>query len=276
MTWTVVVLENLLLALVPLLVGLTIDGLLAGELRNLGVMVAVLLVLGGVAVARRLYDTRVFGAIRLHLGTELQRRAPTLQVTKRTVRIDLSRELVDFLEVQVPDLIMAVVQITVSLAVLTWFDMRLGLACLLVIAGMLVVYACFHRSFFHINGLLNDQKERQIEVLAAGGRLGVFRHLKALRSHEIAISDKEALLYGSIFLLQVAFVAFNLYQGGRIAEITAGQFFSIAAYSWDYVEAALLLPLALQSWSRLSEICGRLNRQDDEAPDMPSPNSPSP
>jgi len=261
-TWVIVLLENVLLALVPLLVGLTIDGLLAGRLNELGWMVAALLLLGGIAVGRRVYDTRVYGAIRLHLGAELQRRIPLLEVSKRNVRIDLSRELVDFLEVQVPDLMTAVVQICVSLAVLTWFDLHLGLASVLVVLGMLLVYACFHRSFFRLNGLLNDQKERQIEVLASGRRLDVFRHLKVLRRHEISISDTEAVLYGGIFLLQVVFVAFNLVQGSRIDGISAGQFFSIAAYSWDYVEAALMLPLALQSWTRLSEICGRLNRTD--------------
>jgi len=262
-TWFIVLVENGLLALVPLSVGMTIDGLLAGRLLELGWLVVLLVALGCVAVGRRFYDTRVYGTIRLRLGAELQRRNPAMHVSKHSVRIDLSRELVDFLEFQVPELMTAVVQIGVSLAVLIWFDVRLGLSCGLVVSGMLLIYACFHKKFYRFNGLLNDQKERQIDILAAGGRRGVFRHLRALRGHEVSISDMEAVLYGGIFLLQIAFIAFNLFQASRIDGVSAGQFFSIATYSWDYVEAALLLPIALQSWSRLSEICNRLNGPDD-------------
>lgn len=261
-TWAVVLLENVLIALVPLFVGLTIDGLLAGRLQELGWMAAILVALGVFAVGRRIYDTRAYGFIRLHLGAELHRRNPALQVSKRSARIDMSRELVDFLEDDVPGLITAGVQIAVSLAVLTYFDYQLGVSSVLVVLGMLLVYACFHGSFYRFNARLNEQKERQVDVLSAGGRLDIFRHLRALRQHEVSISDAEAILYGSIFLLQIGFIAFNLYCGAGIENITAGQIFAVATYSWEYVEAALMLPIALQGWSRLREISRRINAVD--------------
>ncbi len=261
-TWGAVLLENLLIALIPLFIGLSIDGLLAGRMHELGVMVAILVALGGVAVARRIYDTRAYGTIRLHLGSELQRRSAGLQVSKRTVRIDMSRELVDFLEREVPELIAAFVQISVSLAVLAYFDVLLGVSAVLVIVGMLVIYACFHRRFYTFNARLNEQQEKQVDILHAGSRRHVFRHLRALRQHEVSISDTEAIVYGGIFLLQIAFIAYNLFVGAGIESITAGQIFSIASYSWQYVESALLLPMALQSWSRLSEITARINAVD--------------
>ena len=264
-------LENVLIALVPLFVGLTIDGLLAGRLQELGWMIAILVTLGGFAVGRRIYDTRAYGSIRLHLGTELHRRNPALKVSKRSARIDMSRELVDFLEEGVPGLITAVVQIFVSLAILAYFDLHLGVSSVLVVLGMLTVYACFHGSFYRFNARLNAQKERQVDILAAGEKVGVFKHLRALRRHEVAISDAEAILYGSIFLLQIGFIAFNLYRGAGIDEVTAGQIFSIATYSWEYVEAALMLPIALQAWSRLSEISSRINAVEADVSEARSP-----
>ena len=48
-----------------------------------------------------------------------------------------------------------------------------------------------------------------------------------------------------------------------IMEITAGRIFSIVTYSWEFVESALVLPLTLQSWSRLAEIINRTNKHDD-------------
>jgi hypothetical protein len=41
--------------------------------------------------------------------------------------------------------------------------------------------------------------------------------------------------------------------------ISLGNIFSIVSYSWEFVEAAVTFPMALQGWSRLSEIIQRLN-----------------
>lgn len=262
-TWTIVFAENCLIALIPLLIGLSIDGLLAGRVSELGWMMAVLCGLCFLAVGRRIYDTRAYGTIRLHLGDELHQRCSSLHVSRRNARIDMSRELVDFLEHEAPQLIAALIQLSVSLTILTYFDMSLGLSSLLVLAGMLLVYACFHKRFYNVNRKLNEQREQQVDVLTRGERLGIFRHLRALRRHEVAISDTEAFVYGGIFLLQVGFIVFNLYQAAGLAGITAGRIFSIASYSWEFVEAALTLPIALQSWSRLSEITRRINSNGD-------------
>lgn len=66
-----VMVENLLIAMVPLLIGLSIDGFLAGRQDDLAV---VLVLLGAIAVGKRLYDTRVYGMIRVRLGGNWSRR----------------------------------------------------------------------------------------------------------------------------------------------------------------------------------------------------------
>jgi len=259
-TWGIVLVENLLIALIPLFIGLSIDGLLAGRPDELITMTAILVVLGAIVVGRRCYDTRVYGTIRLRLGLAVDDRNPAISVSVRNARLEMSRELVDFLEEEAPALITALIRVIVSFAVLAYFDFRLGMSSFLVIIAMIALYSCFHRRFYRFNARLNEQTERQVDALAMGCRLGVFRHLRALRRSEVAISDTEAVVYGGIFLLQIAFIVYNLYIGAQLPDVTAGNIFSIATYSWEYVEAALLLPIALQSWSRLSEITVRINR----------------
>ena len=259
-TWLIVLVENVLIALVPLLIGFAIDGLLAGRSVEIAGLGGVLVMLAMVAVARRIYDTRIYGTIRVGLGIALYRKHRALQVSKSSARLDMSRELVDFIEHQVPQLITAVIQIVISLVVLTYFDGQLGIAAVAVVIAMVAVYACFHRRFYRVNATLNEQRERQVDVIGNRRCLGVFRHLRALRQGEVALSDTEAMVYGAIFVLQIAFIVHNLYGAAQLPEITAGTIFSIATYSWEYVEAALLLPIALQDWSRLSEITSRLNR----------------
>lgn len=258
-TWLIVLAENVLIAFIPLLIGLSIDGLLAGRMSELVVLTLVLVLLGAVAVSRRIYDTRIYGTIRLDLGNVLHHRNTGLDVSRSNARLDMSRELVDFLEHQAPELITAIIQITVSLSILTYFHLKLGISSGLVLVSMVAVYGVFHRRFYRLNSALNEQLEQQVTVLGGGTRLGVFRHLRALCKHEVSISDTEAFVYGGIFLLQIALIVYNLYLGAQLPGITAGVIFSIATYSWEYVEAALALPVALQSWSRLSEITTRIN-----------------
>jgi len=258
-TWFLVLIENLLMAVTPLLMGFSIDGLLAGRVQELMWLALVLLLWTLVAVVRRLYDTRVYGSVRIELGTSVTDKHAKLNVSARNARLDMSRELIDFLEEEVPELITAIIQITITLIILSSFDLYLGLSCLLVTIGMLLIYAFFHKSFYRLNAAFNEQSEKQVDILHQGRRLSIFRHLRSLRLSEVRISDTEATVYGAIFLIQIVFMIFILYWSAQLAGITAGRIFSIATYAWEYLDIALLLPMTLQSWSRLSEITERIN-----------------
>ncbi len=259
MTWSLVIVENILMALIPLLIGFAIDGLLAGEFQELFLMTGVLILLTVVAVLRRIYDTRAYGTIRVALGNALIGRNPDQAVSTQNARLDMARELVDFLEEDAPEILTAVIQIAVALIVLYSFHAYLTLSAVTVLVAMIMVYSLFHGRFYRLNAALNEQMERQVSVLEAREQRSLSRHLSALRLWEVRLSDTEALVYGLIFVLQIVFIAYNLWLGTTIADMTAGRIFSIVAYSWEYVEAAIVLPIALQSLSRLREITNRLN-----------------
>ncbi len=258
-TWLLVVLENVLMACLPLLMGQTIDGLLAGKTASLMLLAGVFALLVVVSVVRRIYDTRVYGTLKVELGLRLLERQPDLAVSVRSARLDMSRELVDFLENEVPLLFTSVIQLTVSLIILAGFAGQLAWAAVALTLSMLALYACFHRRFFRLNAALNAQQERQVSVLQRALPWQFHRHLRMLRRWEVKLSDSEAWLYGGIFLLALLFIVHNLMASVTVAPVTAGNIFSIVSYSWEFVEAMLGLPVALQSWSRLKEITQRIN-----------------
>jgi hypothetical protein len=80
-----------------------------------------------------------------------------------------------------------------------------------------------------------------------------------LRRIEVRISDTESIVYGAIFVVLLGLVVFNLWYATANLTITSGTIFSIVTYSWELVDAALAFPMALQGWSRLSEIMQRIN-----------------
>ena len=258
-TWLFVLVENTLMALIPLFIGRAIDALLgheSGALWEISVLMGALI---AVSVARRAYDTRAYGTMRVWFGSELVTRLGERPVSQVNARLDMSHEMVDFLEGYVPELLTAVVQVVVSIIILWHFDARLGASGLAVIALLGMIYALFHKRFYSLNGDLNAQMEQQVQILEQRRHESLVTHLKRLRRCEIRLSDTDAVLYGAIFVAMFAFVLTNLWLASTIPAITAGVIFAILSYSWELVESGTALPMVLQQWTRLSEIRERLN-----------------
>lgn len=274
LTWAMILGETALMALIPLFIGFAIDGLLAGGMQELWTLAAIMAALIVVAVIRRVYDTRVYGTVRVELGKAQAARSTDLPVSAVNARLGMGRELVDFLEHTLPEAMAAGVQLVIAVIVLYAFSPVLALAGGLAAVAMVAVYALFHRRFYRLNGALNQQTERQVSILERRKLRPVHLHLLRLRRQEVRLSDTEATLYGAIFILLLGMILFNLWFATTELTITVGTIFSIISYSWEFVESALALPITLQNWSRLSEIMRRLNAGSRSAGDGPIACSP--
>jgi hypothetical protein len=260
LTWLLILCETALTALVPLFIGFAIDGLLASDTEALFQLIAVLTVLILVSVIRRAYDTRVFGTVRVEMGKAQAARAANLPISTLNARLGMGRELADFLEADLPLAMTSFVQLIISLIVLYIFDPMLALAGASSVAIMLVIYSLSHARFYRLNGQLNQQTEQQVGILETRKPQRLMTHLTRLRGIEVRISDTESIIYGGIFVVLLGLVVFNLWYATANLSITSGTIFSIVTYSWELVDAALAFPMALQGWSRLSEIMQRINQ----------------
>lgn len=260
-TWLLTLIETALMTLIPLFIGFAIDGLLSGELASLSRLAMVLGALIAVSVVRRVYDTRAYGTIRVDLGGELIARSSEVRISRQNAQLGMARELVDFLEEQVPALMNSVVQLVISFAVLFLFDPILAYAALAGAVSMIVIYGLFHRRFYRLNGYHNQQTEKQVGILEAKMPDSLAGHLQRIRHVEVKLSDTEAYVYGAIFVVLMGFILFNLWFAATNMTTTAGTIFAIISYSWEFVESALIIPATVQGWSRLSEITQRINRE---------------
>ena len=194
-TWLLVLLENTLLALIPLFIGRAIDALLANEVGALWEVAAVMAALLLVASVRRTYDTRCYGTMRVRFGAEVVNRIGERPVSQVNARLDMSREMVDFLEAHVPELLTACVQIIVSIAILWTFGTQLGISALTVIVGIGVVYALFHRRFYRLNSDLNSQNR----ATGRGARTAQ-TYVVARAPHALAAVRSATVRYRSVFI----------------------------------------------------------------------------
>ena len=259
-TWGLTLLETTIFALFPLLIGRAIDGLLTGDTTAFQQFIVAMTVLLVVATGRRIYDTRAYGSMRIELGRAQAERAGGEQVSVTNARVLMGRELVDFLETQAPMSITGLIQIIVSITVLFTFHGLLALSASVAAISMVVIYGLFARRFFTLNSDLNHQAEAQVSALEARDLIKITAHLTGLRRHEVRLSDTESVVYGLIFTALLSMLAFNLWFAATQIAATPGQIFSIVSYSYEFVQSAVLLPMALLSLTRLSEITERINK----------------
>ena len=259
-TWSLTLLETALWVVLPLLLGFAIDGLLVRDFEPFWHMVGVLGTLVIVAVLRQLIDTRIFGTMRVELTQVLAERNRGLSVSALNARVLMARELVDYLEQEMPILMAAVVQLAASVVILFTYHWALSASAVLAGLIMLFVYGKFHGRFFRLNRASNARAEKQVRILETRTGPAFGRHLRLLRHWEVRLSDTEALGYGLIYAVLMILVVFNLGFTALIMAASAGAIFAIVTYSWEFMDAALSLPEALQQWSRLSEIIERINK----------------
>lgn len=258
-TWILTLGETVLYVLLPLLMGRAIDGLLAGDGSDFRVLLVVLGVVLVLATARRIFDTRAYAGIRMALATALFERSAAGPVSVTNARTLMARELADFLEIHVPESMIALVQVVVSLGLLFSFADTLAVAAGLATLGILVIYGVFAGRFFRINRALNEQTEQQIVSLQSRDLGRVTLHFLSLRRQEVRLSDTESLVYGLIYLILLSMLAFNLWFAATGAGASPGEIFAIVTYSFEFVESAVALPVLLQTLTRLEEITLRIN-----------------
>ncbi len=262
-------LEVVILALVPLAFGTAIDALLATvalqALQPPALLLGALLI---ISVARRAWDTRVFGTLRVAASTALIDRGAGKTVSTRAAQVEMARELVDFLEEQWPLLLASGVQLGVALVVLFGFGVPFGVGGVLSVAVVLGLYALFQPRFYRLTRALNGLSESQVSVLQAARRGTISRFFRQRRAREVALSDLDSALYGAIYAVMFAFVLGNLWLASlptgpspaATELVTAGSIFVVVSYSWALVESAAQLPATAQHWTRLTEIQERLSK----------------
>lgn len=248
-----------MLASLPLLIGWSIDGLLNDDFYPFFWLIVTMALLLATGIFRRLLDTRAYGTMRVELGAAVAGNKKNRHLSATNAQVDMSGELIDFLETEAPLLLTAIIHAIYSIAFLLTFHAVLAATATTAILASLLIYLLFGRHIFQLNGALNNQSEKQVAVLERTKGQDFRDHLSLLRWHRVRLSDLEALVYGLIFALLLSMLGFNLWFATTQTDASPGQVFSIVVYSYEFIESAIMLPMALESLTRIAEITDRIN-----------------
>ena len=261
LTLGLVVLEAAGWILFPLVIGRAIDSVLADSTRGLYEFAVLGIVTMGIAVVRRLVDSRAYARIYVTLGEEMAESAAGSSTSTRTARLGMLREIVEFFENSLPELINAVLGLVGTVLILAALNVPVFLGCLVIAVATVVLYALTGRLTMRYNRGLNDEHERQVDAVDSGdpGRLAT--HLRAMMRWNIRLSDLEAANFGINWVFMIALLVFAV-SAATTETAEYGAVFAIVMYVFQFVESMLMLPFFYQQWLRLREISGRLAAED--------------
>jgi len=257
LTVSLVVLEAAGWVLFPLVIGRAIDSVLGDSTRGLYEFAALGIVTMGIAVGRRLLDSRAYGRIYITLGEEMAASAAASSTSTRTARLGMLKEIVEFFENSLPQLINSVIGLGGTVLILAALNLPVFLGCLGVAVGTVALYALTGGLTMRYNQGLNDERERQVDAVESGDPARVGVHLRALMRWNIKLSDLEAVNFGVVWLFLMGLLVFSI---GSAAQQTLeyGTVFAVVMYVFQFTDSVLVLPLYYQQWLRLREIAGRL------------------
>ena len=255
-TMSMLTLERLCDVAVPFVLGIAINDLIAGSYRGIWLLAALELAVLTIGTLRRLYDTRVYARMYTEIADRTAKTS-TLPVTKRAARLQLGRELVDFFEWELPQLVAAVIGIVGAFAMLLYLLPLVGGISVL-IAGLIgLVFVASKRRMFGLNKLLNNELERQVTMLERDTDISRHLHLGRLARWRIHLSDMEAANFALAELMLAALIigAVVITTG---TGMSVGGVFAVLTYLIDLAEGLVVLPWTYMQSIRAQEIGGRM------------------
>ncbi|MEO1244838.1 MAG: ABC transporter six-transmembrane domain-containing protein [Pseudomonadota bacterium] len=255
-TLSLLAVERMLGVAVPFVLGVAINDLIAGSFRGVWWLIGLESVALLIGTARRLYDSRVYAGIYTDVADNTAQRTD-LSVSRRAARLGLARELVDFFEWELPELLAALVGILGALAMLLYLLPTVG--GLSIVVGVLVgvVFAISRNRMFNLNKLLNNELERQVTMLESGRVFSRWRHLSRLARWRIHLSDLEAANFAIAELFLSALIIGAVVLTVRTG-LSVGEVFAVLTYLIGLAENLIVLPWTYQQSIRAHEIGGRI------------------
>ena len=257
LTVLLVVLEAAGWVFFPLVIGRAINSVLADSARGLYELAALGIVAMGIAVLRRIVDSRAYAGIYTTLGEEMVARDAESSTSTRTARLGMLKEIVEFFENSLPELIVSVVGLVGTVLILSALNFPIFVGCLIVTAVTVTIYALTGNLVTRYNEGLNNEHERRVDIVHSGNPVRVARHLRRVMRWNIRLSDLEAANFGVNWLFMIALLVYSV---SAAAEQTVeyGTVFAVVMYVFEFMESMMMLPFYYQEWLRLKEISGRL------------------
>jgi ABC-type multidrug transport system fused ATPase/permease subunit len=266
LTYSLFSLEMLGALLRPFFLGLAINDLIKGSYHGLIILSIIHLCWLIIGTIRHMYDTRTFTSIYSSMVTRfLSKRNQDADISMLSAHSTLSKELVDFLESDLPYILEALYNIFGSLVLLYFYESNVVLICFAILLPVGVISYFYGEKMSALTKMKNDELEKQVSVIAFGNKDSINKHYNKLRSLQIKISDKEAWNFGMIEILVLIVIGLSLVVSSKLfgTILLAGNIIGIYNYILKFVSGLDTIPYTVQRFSLLKDIIKRIDYQSE-------------
>ncbi|WP_457566874.1 ABC transporter six-transmembrane domain-containing protein [Enterobacter asburiae] len=264
-TFFLVVAENVTFLLYPVLAGIAINAILAGETLNAALYGLMVLCMWFIGAARRSVDTRTFARIYAGLAVSVVQAQRKYQLNHSAIaaRVTLSREYVDFFEMHLPLLITSLSSLFGAAIMLMFIEFWAGVMCFAIVFILLGFVSGYARKNEWLFMRLNNRLEKEVDYVHKAGTATLHRHYSTLARLRIALSDREAWGYLWVGVLVAALFTLTIVWMTRSTGITAGHIYSVMTYMWMFATSLDDAPQLLEKFSQLRDIGKRVSTDDE-------------
>ena len=247
--------------LFPLVIGLSVDDLLEDSFRGLYVLLGLIVAVLLIGAARRFYDTRAYAVIYRDLGETMvaHKAEQGVATTSLSALANLLQEIVEFFEHSAPELLGVVVSFVGVSIMLGLIDVTVMGLCLGGSVLVVLIYAFSSKRIYRYNEHMNDEFEKQVDVLEDRRPRRVRVHLGRIMKWTIRLSDLETVNYSLGWMVMASVLAGSIYLIVENATISYGIKITSIMYVFEYIGVVMSLPLFYQQLVRLQEITARLS-----------------
>ena len=257
-TLGLILLEVALTLLFPLFIGNAIDSTINGNYKDaleLGALGIAVLVIG---VVRRLFDSRFYSQIYQHIGSEVVSKMKDQAPSKKTARLSMTRELVEFLENAMPELIGNIIALLGVIGIIATLNRTIFYGSVLVAVLVFLVYLLTSSKTIRLNKSSNDEFEKQVTIISKNDTSELKVHLAQMMKWNIKLSDLEAINFSISWVIMMVFLVYSVVIAVNNGIVHYGALFALMMYVFQFIENVSNLPLFYQNWLRLREIIHRL------------------
>lgn len=257
-TLFLILLEAGIAILFPLFIGYAIDDAISGSYYGaiqLGVLGIAALIVG---VGRRVFDSRFYAQIYQSIGSKAIARIEGDRSSVKAARLGMIRELVEFLENLLPELISNVIGLVGVIVIIATLSLNIFYGSIIVTFIIFILYWATSAKTIKLNRSANDEFEKQVDVIAKNDEEELNLHLKQMMKWNIKLSDLEAGNFSVSWVVLIGFLVASIIIAVSDGIVKYGALFSLIMYVFQYMESVVNLPMFYQNWLRLQEIKERL------------------
>jgi ABC-type bacteriocin/lantibiotic exporter with double-glycine peptidase domain len=258
------VVEQLSYLLLPATVGMVINTFITGEGTGIWAFAGCYLTWQGIATLRKVQDTIVFSRIYNTLIVSIveKLRIEKVETTIINARVELLKQVVAFFETDLPFLVSSLVAMIGAAALLFFYNQTLMFVCIIIILPSLILNYFFGKKMVKVTNLVNNEYEKQVEIIDNQPISQVAEYLKTVRQYNIQKSSLEAYNFMTIELFVFAMILISLYIICRTPSISYGDIVATYGYILRFAYSFDFIPHLTERIATLRDILQRLETEE--------------